>query len=325
MLKTLLKFAIAFALIFWLIHSGKLDFTLIPKAIAYGPQWIIALILLLTQASLAAIRLKMILQTRTEKKFTNFEMIKLNWIGMFFSSILPGAVTGDFIKLFYIKKHDPKLTKTFLLTSVMVDRILGLIGLLFICGFFSLTYYQEITTISPKIEHIIKLNFLMFLAGMGFFAVLLSPKKLQKILIHFIYKIPKIGHKIVSILEQIFSLNEHRIVFIKCFILSIFTQFIGVFAFWLITSPFYGIHLPLPYAYTFIPFGLIAIAIPISPAGLGVGHALFQNLFSLVGINNGASLFNLNFILVMTVNLLGAIPYILAGKHPTEKEIEELS
>lgn len=325
MFKTLLKFLLAAALVIWLLKSGKLDFNLIPRAINQGPQWIFAIFLLIIQGSLAAIRFKWIIEIKTQKKFTILEIIRLNWIGMFFSSILPGAVTGDLIKLFYIKKHDTSLTKTFLFTSVMLDRILGLIGLLFICGFFSLVYFNEVTAISPKVLHIIQINFLLFAGGVSFFILLLSPKKLQKFINHFLFKIPKIGQKIVNILEQIFILNEHRKVFIKCFLLSIFTQFIGVFSFWLVTNSFYNHPLPLPYAFTFIPIGLIAIAVPISPAGLGVGHALFQNLFSLVHIDNGASLFNLNFVIVLFVNLLGIIPYLLAGKKPTEQEMEEFN
>jgi uncharacterized membrane protein YbhN (UPF0104 family) len=74
--------------------------------------------------------------------------------------------------------------------------------------------------------------------------------------------------------------------------------------------PFLENPLPLKYAFSFIPLGLISIMVPISPMGLGVGHAMFQELFSYFHITNGASLFNLFFLFQIFVNLLGGISYI---------------
>jgi uncharacterized membrane protein YbhN (UPF0104 family) len=153
--------------------------------------------------------------------------------------------------------------------------------------------------------------------------MLVAPKILQKIINHFLFKIPKIGHKLVDKLEHVFGLSQHRKTVFFSLLLSIANQFLSIFVFWLITNPFYQVHLPFQYAYSFIPIGMIAIAIPISPAGLGVGHAIFQNLFQLVGINNGASLFNIYFVYSVLVNLVGIIPYLLAGNKPSGKELQE--
>ena len=55
------------------------------------------------------------------------------------------------------------------------------------------------------------------------------------------------------------------------------------------------------------------MAIPIAPAGIGVGHAVFDTLFGLFGINNGASLFNIYLLAIVAESLTGAIPYLLTG------------
>jgi uncharacterized membrane protein YbhN (UPF0104 family) len=102
------------------------------------------------------------------------------------------------------------------------------------------------------------------------------------------------------------------------------TQFLNVFSFWIICSPFFEVPLSFQYAFTFIPLGLVSIAIPITPAGLGVGHAIFGTLFSYFGVNNGASLFNLYFLMMISLNLLGTIPYLLSGKRHTLKDAEAL-
>lgn len=325
MLKTLLKFALAIGLLYWLAQSGKLDFSLIAKSYHSGFSWLLVIFILIIQGMTTTYRFKKILETKSLKPFKFLEIVRYNWIGMFFSSILPGAVTGDFIKLYYVKKHDKSFTKVFLVTAIMLDRILGLLGLLFVSGLISLIYYSDLAKISDKLTHVVLVNYFLFLGGMCLMFILFAPKKIQKLIIHFTYKIPKIGHALVAKIEPVLSLNQNRSTFFFCFLLSVFSQTLSIFAFWYLTKPFYEVTLPLAHAFSFIPIGLIAVAIPISPAGLGVGHAMFQNLFSFVGIHNGASLFNLFFICGLGVNLLGVIPYLMAPKvsdHQIKDELE---
>jgi len=61
--------------------------------------------------------------------------------------------------------------------------------------------------------------------------------------------------------------------------------------------------------------------LPISPAGLGVGHVAFDRLFSMIGLHDGATVFNVYLIGQLTPCLLGVIPYLAlrrTGKLPTE-------
>jgi hypothetical protein len=56
----------------------------------------------------------------------------------------------------------------------------------------------------------------------------------------------------------------------------------------------------------------MTLALPVAPSGLGVGHAIFQKIFELSAIQNGASLFNIYFVISLGVNVLGVIPYLLS-------------
>ena len=320
MIKTTLKFILALGLIFWLYNSGKLDLSLVKKSVSMGPEWIFAVILILFQALCGTLRYKILLETKSKNEFSFKKLLPLNYIGFFFSTVLPGAVTGDIVKMVYIKKHDPTLSKTSLVTLTLLDRVLGLTGLLILAGFFSLINYKNLIILSDKISHLIHLNLLLCLGALIFFGVLISGRKMQKIITHFLHKIPLIGHKISNITEQLLSLHENRFDLFKCLGLSIVSQFFGILAFWIVSSPFYQVKIPLSYTFSFIPIGLIATAIPISPGGLGVGHVLFANLFMLVGIDNGASLFNLFYLAAFLHNFSGIIPYLLIGK---TKEIRE--
>ncbi len=318
MIKTLLKSILGIALVVWLIQSGKLNFSLITASLQNGPEMIYGLALIILQGAIAALRFLLIVNAKSKDKNSYFKILKLNWIGMFFSTIIPGAVSGDLIKFFYLKKANPSMTKTILFTSLFLDRILGLLGLLFISTIISTLFYSDIVAHSPKLIHALRFNYFLFVGGLAIFVIIFSSKRLQKIIMHFIFKIPTVGKKITPKLEQVFSFNGHKKTLYLCLLISVLNQFLNILGFWIIASPFFQVQIPLQYLFSFIPIGLIAVAIPISPAGLGVGHAIFQNLFTFVNISNGADLFNLYFITNVSVNLLGVIPYILAKK---EKEI----
>ncbi len=314
MFKNALKLIVAIALVYWLISSGKLDLSLVKKSFEVGTGWLWAILLIFIQICLGAFRYKFLLETKSKKKLNFFSVLRLNYIGLFFSSVLPGAVTGDLIKLMYVKKLDESFTKTFLVTITLLDRILGVTGLLFLSGCFSLFYYSEITLISPKMTHIILLNLMLFSGAAVFLGILVAPLKFQTFIYFLLEKIPFIGKKISEILKQVFSLREKKKDIFIAFLFSVLIQFIAILAFWVVSSPFLSKPLPFQFAFTFIPVGLIATAIPISPGGLGVGHVLFANLFSLVHIDNGASLFNLFYICNFMNNFVGVIPYLTIGR-----------
>lgn len=314
MIKTLLKFLLAIGLIYWLVASGKLDFSLVKKSLTAGPQMWIGLLLLLVQIFICAYRYKLLLETKTKKPLRFFDILRLNYIGLFFSSVLPGAVTGDLIKLGYIKKLNPDFSKTFLITITLLDRIMGVTGLLFLAGTTSLVYYNEVTALSPKLGHVIFINLILFAGAAFFLGMLISPRKIQLNLLHLFRLIPFIGKKIESIFAQVFALRENRLDVLKSFGISVVAQFISISTFWIVASPFLDKPLPFQFAFTFIPIGLITTAIPLSPGGLGVGHVLFANLFLLAGISNGASLFNLYYLCALINNAVGVIPYLLISK-----------
>ncbi|MBP9681275.1 MAG: flippase-like domain-containing protein [Bacteriovorax sp.] len=316
MIKTLLKFLLAITLIVWLLTSGKLDFSLIRKAFTTGPQWLMALFLFFIQVAICSFRYKLLLETKSKINLQYLKILRLNYIGVFFSSVLPGAVTGDLIKLIYVKKLDDHFSNTFLVSITLLDRIMGLTALLFLSGTFSFLYYSEMTSLSPRMAHVIFINGILFIGACSFFMTLIAPKKYQDIIHILFIKIPFIGKKLSDQLNPIFALREKKKDLFICFTLSLFVQFLSILTFWLLTKPFIEQAFPLKYAFTFIPVGLTAMAIPISPGGLGVGHALFANLFSIVHIDNGASLFNLFFVCNLAHNCIGVIPYLtIRNKH----------
>jgi uncharacterized membrane protein YbhN (UPF0104 family) len=317
MLKTIfmntLKLLVAGSLIGWLIGSGKLDFKLLTELTQHPFAVLIAFALTLGNYWLTSLRWKNILKARSQNTLPLTGILKITWIGQFFSSVLPGSVSGDLVKLLYVQGLDKSLSKKFVFASILIDRLMGLSGLILLVGLSSLFFSSHILENAPAMGPLLKINYA--LSGLVLFALLIFyflHQKIRLILVgleSFIF--PKIVSKIIGLWDDLVSIRSRMV---KAVLISICIQFTGVLIFWSLISPFVEGNMDFIQALAFIPLGLMTLALPVAPSGLGVGHAIFQKLFVFTGITNGASLFNLYFVLTLSVNLLGVIPYLMSRR-----------
>ena len=172
-----------------------------------------------------------------------------------------------------------------------------------------LIYYRQILSINSEMTQLLILNASIFaLSLVGLLALFTAPPSVQRLTLKTVKSTPLLGNKISSLVRQIWFMGENKKALLQTFVLSIGLQLLNIVAFYSITAPFFYKEIPLYYAITFIPLGMISIAVPISPAGLGVGHIIFDKLFAYSGISGGASLFNLYFLTTVALKLIGADP-----------------
>lgn len=317
MLKTLittfLKLLIAFALIFWLLRSGKLDLSLLGE-LGKNPLGVFTSVALaIANLLIISVRWKGILKARNSTDIPLLGLLRTNWIGMFFSSVLPGSVSGDLVKVIYVQEYDPKLSKKFVFVSILIDRVMGLAGLILIVGISSVLFQGHILENAPAMKPLLQINYLLsflVILGMGVFVFFdRFVRKLftaaEKLLF------PKIWQKFGDLWDDLVLIKSQML---KAVCLSLLVQFFTVVIFYALVAPFTEGKMDFTQALAFIPLGHIMLALPIAPSGLGVGHAIFQKLFEFSGITNGASLFNLYFVVTLCVNVAGVIPYLLSKK-----------
>ena len=303
---SLIKIIIGVGLVALLLRSGKLDFKLALHVFSNPITFISVLFCFMGILFIGSYRWKKILEFNSKVVFSKRDIFFIQWIGGFFSSALPGAVTGDLIKLGYIKRHDHSISKKFLIFSVLLDRVLGLLALLFISGLGSLIFYSDLILISDKLKNIILINGLLFLLVLMGVGVFFLPQKIQNLFLSRI-KVEKIN----ELLIQIWSLSNKKLEFFKLFLISMFSHILSFSAFHLLNMNFYSEPVEFKFLTTIIPLGQVTTAIPISPSGLGVGHAAYQKLFEYLHVNNGATLFNNYWVFSTIFFVLGAIPYLL--------------
>lgn len=317
MLKTIfmntLKLLVAGSLIGWLIGSGKLDFKLLTQLTQHPLAVLTAFALTIGNYWLTSLRWKNILKARSQNNLPLTGILKITWIGQFFSSVLPGSVSGDLVKLLYVQGLDKSLSKKFVFASILIDRVMGLCGLILLVGLSSLFFSSHILKDAPAMEPLLKINYA--LSGLVIIALsifyFLHPK-IRLLLVGLQGMIlSKIFSKIIILWDDLVSIRSRMV---KAVLLSFCVQFTAVLIFWSLISPFVEGSMDFIQALAFIPLGLMTLALPVAPSGLGVGHAIFQKLFEFTGITNGASLFNLYFVLTLSVNLLGVIPYLMSKR-----------
>src|SRR5207253_1398783 len=101
---------LAAGLIYWLLQSGKLDFRLLARLQDHLLAVLSAVILSIVNFLLVSYRWRNILQARSTAHIPLMGVFRTNWIGQFFSSVLPGSVSGDLVKILYIQKYDPNFS-----------------------------------------------------------------------------------------------------------------------------------------------------------------------------------------------------------------------
>lgn len=67
---------------------------------------------------------------------TQLSALKLYYIGMFYNLFLPGGIGGDGYKVYLLKRHYPKVEVKSLLAVTLLDRVSGLVPLLFLGSLF---------------------------------------------------------------------------------------------------------------------------------------------------------------------------------------------
>lgn len=318
----LFKLGLSGSIIYWLVNSGKLNFQILSEVVQDKSRFIISIILFLTLFILTTVRYLFILRTKVQN-ITFKIILPLNWIGMFFNAVLPGAVSGDLLKIFYIQNKYPKLSKKFLLGSVVIDRIFGLFGLIISLGLFSILNFSTFSTFSEDINFILYINFALLTCVItGLSLLLVTPEKISNVFKFFIKKEVTKG-LFESLLKIWNELSELRSSIVLLTFISTIIQSLAVFTFWYISIPYADNNFDLSIAFSIVPIGFLGIAIPIAPSGLGVGHALFQKLFEVIKVSNGASLFNIYFFFTLMINLFGIIPYLRYSNKKPLKEIQK--
>jgi glycosyltransferase 2 family protein len=315
-IKTTLKVLFAVAVIVWLVKTGRLDFSALGTLLK--PQVFLTLALL-TGANLflAMERWRFILKSQN-LPHTRSVTWRLSIIGVFFNFVVPGGVGGDVIKAFYVAKGNP-LAKTKAVVTVAMDRLLGLYTMLamaisvMILNFNEVHAHKELTLILTALISIASL--------FSIFWIIIFSKRLSSLqfLKTIISKLPH-SQRFLKTFVSFSEYAENKNLLFKAMGISLVAQVFSILVFYMAGYYLGFVEIPISLYFFVVPIGFMVTAIPISPAGVGIGQAAFYYLFNLASGKTttvGSATVTSSQILMLFYAVLGAWYYINLKKTNT--------
>ncbi len=255
------------------------------------------------------------------------EVFSYLMVSKFFNMAFPGYLSGDILRGFYVFRRAAgesergsqpafKAGPQTVVASIFFDRAAGLLPLFVLClaGLLGAIWY-------PLPQRLIISVGLVAVAGVAGMLLLFlfaywfdQPPAI-------LVRIGRLVHCEQSLcyLHQVAHYYVRNLKLIgKILGISFLTQGAGIASFVLFGLAL-QLQIPLSVYLTLVPLGLMVTAIPVTPAGLGVGQVAFLSLFHMAGASQGANLFTLYVASCVLINLSGAFLYLssrVAGPVP---------
>lgn len=310
----LLRLGIAVAVMVWLFRKmGIGNFGQTLRQCADQWPWLVAaLFLSLIPLLLCMIRWKIILDAQG-MQLSWRRITSIFFIGLFFNSFMIGPTGGDLVKA-YLTAKETNHKKTEAVTSIFIDRIIGLLSLAAIVAFMILFRWNFFMS-QPATRHVALpvLGVCAALLGGGILAFSVHLFEtfpfLKRLTTH-----PLIG-KIAAIVEKVYNAfyvcRTHPRLLAQISIYSIVLQILFV-----VVSAFVGKALGLNVSFmdymTFGPLiGLIS-AIPVTPGGLGIRESTSVHLWAVLAVaaDKAFLLAFLPFVFLIILGLPGGILFL---------------
>lgn len=297
--SVLLRYGIGVGIIVYLYKTKQIDFNSLRNI--DNQTAFIALILCAIQLFLSAWRVQMLLASH--QIYVSFSRCTIyNAVGIFYSTLLPGGMSGDAVRAYYFWrcKHTSTSTKSSLIAALVSDRLIGTLSLLLI-GLVAATFSAKTIGISWRSLVVLWVG---FVGGIAAYMLLCATHKYSwKIMGSRFSFIVDASKRLLERLDlRVYSAS----VLWGSILISILIQISTVLVVFIFAQRL-GSGLDLGQIMAVSPIGFLVNALPISPGGLGVGEKSFDVLFSMVGGQYGSNVFLLSRIFIFSPAVLGAI------------------
>jgi len=240
----------------------------------------------------------------------------LQLMGLFFNAVIPGNLGGDFVKNLYVVRGRP----VDVVALAVTERLLGMIALIWagwLITLFNAGYVMEQPALAPWLG-VLTLLALGSVVG-PFIFVLLLPRLLPG-------EWPGLlGGILRQLRAAVQVLRDKPKSGVVVFLISLVIHTGNLTYFYQVTSTLLGHAPPLPAISVIFPVGTLTLMLPVSVAGVGVGHMAFDQLFEAVGLTGGANAFHVFIVGNIGPMLLGAIPYLVLRRTRPSQGVDSLA
>ena len=256
------------------------------------------------------------------KPLRHYNLFAATCIGLMSNNILPFRL-GDFVQTYFLGRKE-KISKTFIFSTVMLERLFDLVTLLAFFGLASL-----LVTVSGQVKGIKYVVWAVFVAIAGVILFLEYGKRTEDFLKKAVgYFSPQLAAKVSGWIDSFisgFQVIQHGKSLVKIILLSLFGWVINISVLWAVLTAFH-IYQPFPAATFVITIIMISVMIPSSPGFIGTWEYFGVLALGLFNVDKNQAL---SCILIhhmsqyFTISALGL--FFLAKEGMSIKEVEHIS
>jgi uncharacterized membrane protein YbhN (UPF0104 family) len=198
--------------------------------------------------------------------------IRLGFLGTLLNQVSIGSVGGDLFKAIEAAQRS-KDKKTEVVASVLVDRAVGLLGLLLVASI-GVFFTQDL---SPRLVAIQWGAAMM--GGVGLVTLLLVGALGAKVPLEWLRRFPVAGHTIFRLAKACMIFQGRPRLIVEVIVSSMLVHTCFTFACYLISSALFSTTPSVAEHFATIPPAMAAATLPITPGGVGVLEIAIAGLF----------------------------------------------
>lgn len=221
-------------------------------------------------------------------KMNHFDHFQYYLAGTFINNFMPSFVGGDTYKAYQLGRKDGRYTEA--ASTVMVDRITGLVGAMFLALFFSVLNFKNVI----RSDILIVVNILVIIS----FAIDILIACIKKS--DFLKKAAQrfIPQKIFNLIKEIYSYGNDKTIFKKSIFWAVVFNFVGVAVVNYVLFLSLGIRIGFLDYLSVIFLTSIVASVPISINNIGIKEWSYITFFGALGVPTAP---------VITVSILSRI------------------
>lgn len=233
---------------------------------------------------------------------------RLGFVGFLFNQVIPGAVSGDLVKLGLFAREQEKLGLG--MATIVVDRIVGMYGL-FLVGSLAVLVFSARLFLTATLRSAAALVLAAALGSTVVLAGLILAASLPR-LGELARRAPLVGRSLAEMIDALGVYRGKYLTVLAAIGLACFGHGCFITALYCCARALPGPMWPLSVHCVATPIGLTINALPLTSGGIGVGEAAMQEIFRLLG-HDGAKAFlmMLTYRLLCWIVALGGVPYLV--------------
>ena len=307
LLSLAFKVSLLVAIVYYLMQSGRLDFSKFIVLLEHPFLLASILFCLMVPLDMVGAWRWYLLLRALGVEIRYWRLYQITWIALLYSTILPGSISADLVRAYFVHKSSQSKLLTPIVTSMVIDRMSGLFGVILFAYVGSLVLEGVQST---QVQSLVVFSQLMLIGMLAFWGLMLLPSKPEGGLVtQTLGKLPFSGLTL-KVYGSFRAYRHHKGVIFYSILIALLGQLTLCYLFWAVLAALNNAP-AAPSIFVFVvPLGSLATTLPFTPGGLGVGHAAYEYLFMLNQVPNGANAFNIYALVRIALSLFGVIAYL---------------